>query len=116
MRRALVPLCLIITVSSALAAQTSPDFTEVRRILREGMHNEGATAAAFALVRDGAIIWEEALGWADSVNNRRATPNSPFLLASLNKTFETTLAAVLHAEHRVDLDRPVNGYLRTTAI
>jgi CubicO group peptidase (beta-lactamase class C family) len=116
MRRALVALALTGTLASALAAQGPPDFTEVRRILREGMYREGAPAAAFAVVRDGAIIWEEAIGWADSVNNRRATPNSPFLLASLNKTFETTLAAVLQGRHRVDLDRPVNEYLRTTAI
>lgn len=116
MRRALAALALTVTVASALAAQGSPDFAEVRRILSEGMYKEGAPAAAFAVVRDGAIIWEEAIGWADSVNNRRATPNSPFLLASLNKTFETTLAAVLQNRHRVDLDRPVNEYLRTTAI
>jgi CubicO group peptidase (beta-lactamase class C family) len=80
------------------------------------MTRESAPAAAFAVVRDGAIIWEEAIGWADSMNNRRATPNSPFLLASLNKTFETTLAAVLQGKQRVDLDGPVNVYLGTTAI
>ena len=116
MRRAVVALALTVTIASALAAQGSPDFAEVRRILREGMYKEGAPAAAFAVVRDGAILWEEAIGWADSVNNRRATPNSPFLLASLNKTFETTLAVVLQNGHRVDLDRPVNEYLRTTAV
>jgi CubicO group peptidase (beta-lactamase class C family) len=116
MHRALVALALTVRVTTALAAQGSPDFADVRRILREGMYKEGAPAAAFAVVRDGAIVWEEAIGWKDSVNNQRATPNSPFLLASLNKTFETTLAAVLQSRHRVDLDRPVNEYLRTTAI
>ena len=117
MRRTLFVLALTIAATTPrLAAQGSPDFAEVRRILREGMAREAAPAAAFAVVRDGAIIWEEAIGWADSVNNRRATPNSPFLLASLNKTFETTLAAVLQGRRRVDLDRPVNEYLRTTAI
>jgi CubicO group peptidase (beta-lactamase class C family) len=113
---ALAALALYIAVAPPLSAQASPDFGEVRRILREGMIREAAPAAAFAVVRDGEIIWEEAIGWADSVNNRRATPNSPFLLASLNKTFETTLAAVLASRRLVDLDRPVNEYLRTTAI
>jgi CubicO group peptidase (beta-lactamase class C family) len=116
MKRTLVALSLTVAVAAPLSAQGSPDFGEVRRILREGMAREAAPAAAFAVVRDGTIIWEEAIGWADSVNNRRATPNSPFLLASLNKTFETTLAAVLQGRHRLDLDRPVNEYLRTTAI
>jgi CubicO group peptidase (beta-lactamase class C family) len=116
MHRTLVALIFTVAVARPFAAQGSPDFSEVRRILREGMAREGAPAAAFAVVRDGAIIWEGAMGWADSANNRRATPNSPFLLASLNKTFETTLAAVLQNRHRLDLDRPANEYLRTTAI
>jgi CubicO group peptidase (beta-lactamase class C family) len=114
MRRTLVALVLTVAIATPLAAQSSPDFGGVRRILREGMAREAAPAAAFAVVRDGVIIWEEAIGWADSVNNRPATPDSPFLLASLNKTFETTLAAVLQGRHRVDLDHPVNEYLRTT--
>lgn len=116
MHETVVALALTVAVASPLAAQASPEFSEVRRILREGMARESAPAAAFAVVRDGAIIWEEAMGWADSANNRRATPNSAFLLASLNKTFEATLAAVLQSRHRLDLDMPVNQYLRTTAI
>lgn len=116
MHQILVALVLSVAVATPLAAQGSPDFGEVRRILREGMAREAAPAAAFAIVRDGTIIWEEAIGWADSANNRRATAESPFLLASLNKTFETTLAAVLQGRHRVDLDRPVNEYLRSTMI
>ena len=116
MRRALPLLLTSVVVASSLSAQGAPDFREVRRILREGMARESAPAAAFAVVRDGKIIAEEAIGWADSANNRRATPDSPFLLASLNKTFETTLAMVLQSQHRIDLDRPVNDYLRTAAI
>ena len=116
MRRSPVAIVLTVAAATSLAPQSSPDFGEVRRILRDGMAREAAPAAAFAVVRDGKIIWEEAIGWADSVNNRRATPDSPFLLASLNKTFETTLGAILQSQHRIDLDRPVNEYLRTTAI
>src|SRR5689334_1121859 len=116
MRRTLAVLTLTVAVSHPLAAQSSPDFSDVRRILREGMARESAAAAAFGVVRDGEIIWEEAIGWADSANNRRATPSSPLLLASLNKTFETRLAEVLQERHVLDLDRPVDEYLRTTAI
>jgi len=114
---AAVGFCL--TLAPALAAQgpqRAPDFAEVRRMIREGLVNEKASAAAVAVVRDGAIIWEEAFGWADSASGVRATPNSAFQLASLNKTIEATLAAVLEQQHRVDLDKPVNEYLRTTSV
>ena len=115
----LIVLGASLTLGLSLDAQASrqaPDFSEVRRILVEGMAKEQATAAAFAVVRDGSIVWEEALGWADSARGFRATPSSPFLLASLNKTFESTLAAVLSERHRIDLDKPVNDYLRTTSV
>lgn len=117
--RSLAAVGLCLTLAPALAAQgplRAPDFADVRRMIREGLVNDKATAAAVAVVRDGAIIWEEAFGWADSANGLRATPNSAFQLASLNKTIEATLAAVLEQQHRVDLDRPVNGYLRTTSV
>ena len=117
MRSLATGLCL--TLAPALAAQrpqNAPDFAEARRLIREGLANEKATAAAVAVVRGGKIIWEEAFGWADSANGLRATPNSPFQLASLNKTIEATLAAVLEQQHRVDLDKPVNEYLRTTSV
>src|SRR5262245_2789071 len=117
--RSLLAVGLSLTLALRLAAQGSPrtpDFAEVRRIIREGLANDRATAAAVAVVRDGAIIWEEAFGWADSANGLRATPNSAFQLASLNKTLEATLAAVLAQQHRVDLDKPVNEYLRTTTV
>ncbi|HKA58002.1 MAG TPA: serine hydrolase domain-containing protein [Gemmatimonadales bacterium] len=117
--RSLLAVGLSLTLALRLAAQGSPrtpDFAEVRRIIREGLANDRATAAAVAVVRDGAIIWEEAFGWADSANGLRATPNSAFQLASLNKTLEATLAAVLAQQHRVDLDKPVNEYLRSTGV
>lgn len=119
MRSTLAVLGLSLTLGLSLNAQTSrraPDFSEVRRLLVEGMAKDQATAAAFAVVRDGEIIWEEAFGWADSANGSRATPSSPFLLASVNKTFESTLAAVLSERHRIDLDKPVNDYLLTTSV
>ena len=112
-------LCLTVT-TIALQAQSStraPDFAETLRLIREGMAKDTATAAAIAVVRDGATIREEGFGWVDQENKLAATPNTPFLLASLTKTFEATLAAVLYyQQRRLDLDGPVNDYLRTTGV
>src|SRR5262245_53434425 len=117
--RSLLAVGLSLTLALRLAAQGSPrtpDFAEVRRIIREGLANDRATAAAVAVVRDGAIIWQEALSWHYNPNVLQATQNSAFQLASLNKTIEATLAAVLAQQHRVDLDKPVNEYLRSTGV
>jgi len=100
MRTVASTLCLAVT-TIALQAQSSaraPDFAEARRLIREGMAKDSATAASIAVVRDGVIIWEEGFGWADPENGRPVTPNTPFLLASLTKTFEATLATVLQEQ------------------
>src|SRR5688500_17736410 len=108
MRCLAATLLLTVTPTFAVQAQSStraPDFAETRRLIREGMTRDSVTAAAIAVVRDGVIIWEEAFGWADQDSRIAATPHTPFLLASLTKTFEATLAAVLHEKRRIDLDR-----------
>ena len=57
---AAVGLCLIVArAPGAQSPRREPDFSELRRIIREGMVNEKATAAAVPVVRDGAIVWEE---------------------------------------------------------
>jgi CubicO group peptidase (beta-lactamase class C family) len=118
MRALATILCLTIAsiVLPARSATQAPDLTEARRLIREGMAKDSATAAAIAVVRDGAIIWEEGFGWADRERKLAATPNTPFLLASLAKNFEATLAMVLYEQRRVDLDKPVNDYLRASGV
>lgn len=118
MRTLTTTLCLAVTAITlqAQSSRSAPDFAEARRLIREGMAKDSATAVSIAVVRDGKIIWEEGFGWADREKQVAVTPNTPFQLASLAKTFEATLAAVLHERRRLDLDRPVNDYLRTTGV
>ena len=118
MRALATTLCLTISavVSPTRSASQAPDLTEARRLIRDGMAKDGATAAAIAVVRDGAIVWEEGFGWADRERKVAATANTPFLLASLAKNFEATLAMVLYQQRGLDLDEPVNDYLRTITV
>ena len=110
--------CLIFAAFGlqAQTAQPAPDFAEVRRMIREDLAKDTTLAMAIAVVRDGVILWEEGFGWADRENRLATTPRTPFLLASLAKTFEATLAVALHQQGRLDLDRPVNDYLGTTSV
>ena len=117
MRSPITTVCLIFT-AFALEAQSSRalDFVEARRLIREDVAKDVDLAIAVAVVRDGAIVWEEGFGRADRANGRATTPRTPFALASLAKTFEATLAVALQQQGRLDLDRPVNDYLRTTSV
>lgn len=97
-------------------APSVPDFTEARQLILDGMARDSVPGLAIAVYRDGSPLWEEGFGWADREGRVRATANTPFLLASLTKTFVATATMALYERHRVDIDRPANEYLRTSAL
>jgi len=74
----------------------------------------GATklpSMAVAVVHGGAIVWEEAFGWADQERRIAATPTTPYYLASVTKVFTGTALGLLASEGKVDLNQSVNAYL-----
>jgi len=66
-----------------------------------------------AVAHRGRIVWEEGFGWAHREAGVKATPHTPFCLASLTKPFTTTLLMTLVAEGKVTLDEPGNQYLES---
>lgn len=111
---------MVLAVMPVGAAQvddvaTEPDFTGTRQTIREMMVAGAIPSIAVAVVRDGRIVWEEAFGWADRERQIPATPHTMYYTASVTKTFTTTALMMLHAQKRLDLDRPINDYLRPAA-
>jgi CubicO group peptidase (beta-lactamase class C family) len=56
--------------------------------LRSFLHIPGISAA---VVKDQKVIWSKGFGLADGENNIPATPQTPYRIASLTKTFASTL-------------------------
>jgi CubicO group peptidase (beta-lactamase class C family) len=111
---------MVFAVLPAGAAQSrgvasEPDFAGTRQIIREMMVAGAIPSISVAVVRDGRIVWEEGFGWADREQRIAATPHTMYYTASVTKTFTTTALMMLHAQKRVDLDRPVNDYLGPAA-
>lgn len=71
---------------------------------------------AIAVARHGKIVWEHAFGKSDIERQQVATVNTPYFIASISKTITATALMRLAAQKKVDLDRPVNTYLRNTKI
>ncbi|MGD8277296.1 MAG: serine hydrolase domain-containing protein [Gemmatimonadota bacterium] len=65
---------------------------------------------AVAIVHDGRIVWSAGFGFADATARRRATPTTPFHLASLTKPFAAVIVMQLVEQGLVDLDDPVSDY------
>jgi CubicO group peptidase (beta-lactamase class C family) len=71
----------------------------------------GVASLALAVARDGALVWEGAVGWADRERRVPATPHSMYSLASISKPMTATALMLLVARGRIDLDAPIDAYL-----
>lgn len=65
---------------------------------------------ALGIVKDDSVIYLKGYGFADD-NGRRVTPQTPFLLASVTKSFTALGIMQLVEEGKIDLDSPVQKYL-----
>jgi CubicO group peptidase (beta-lactamase class C family) len=75
--------------------------------LRVELHIPGLGAA---IVKDEEIAWSNGFGFADVDENRPATATTSFHLASLTKTFASTIVMQLVERGLVDLNDPVSDY------
>jgi CubicO group peptidase (beta-lactamase class C family) len=75
--------------------------------LRQEMKIPGLSAA---VVKDGELVWALGLGYADVENQIPATPETPYHLASVTKTFAALVIMQLVQEGELSLDDPVSRY------
>jgi CubicO group peptidase (beta-lactamase class C family) len=66
---------------------------------------------AAAIVRDGEIAWARGYGWANLADERRATPDVQFMLASVSKTFIAVAVMQAVEDGLLDLDADVDDVL-----
>ncbi len=63
-----------------------------------------------AIVKDQKVVWARGFGYADVENLIPATEHTSYHLASLTKTFASTILMQLVQEGKVKLDDPVSKY------
>ncbi|HEV2860622.1 MAG TPA: serine hydrolase [Pyrinomonadaceae bacterium] len=67
-------------------------------------------AMSAAVVKDQKVLWAKGFGYADPEKKIPATEHTPYHLASLTKTFASTVVMRLVQEGKVNLDDPVSKY------
>ena len=94
---------------AASLADTS-NYSAIDEFVNEQMKALKIPGVALAIVQDGQIQYLQGYGIADATR-RAVTPQTPFMLASVSKSF-TSLAIMQLVEHKkLDLDTPVQKYL-----
>jgi CubicO group peptidase (beta-lactamase class C family) len=123
--RALITLILTAAIAGqAIFSQTTgaqaanPTFqsSDAERIARletllEKLRQElKIPAYSAAIVKDQKLLWAKGFGYADVENKIPATEHTPYHLASLTKTFASTILMQLVQEGKIKLDDPVSKY------
>jgi CubicO group peptidase (beta-lactamase class C family) len=94
-----------------VAGQTVDQFALVRQAMQRMVDTDAAPSVAVAIARDGHIMFEDAIGWANREKRIAATANTMYALASVSKPVTATGLMVLVDRGQIEIDRPINAYL-----
>lgn len=101
---------LITIIPHPARAQTPVPTDEVDALLADHMAELDIPGAAVAIVQGDEIVYMQGYGTADD-SGRPVTPQTPFALASLSKSFTALAVMQLVEAGEVQLDAPVRQYL-----
>ncbi|MFC1554334.1 serine hydrolase domain-containing protein [candidate division KSB1 bacterium] len=85
-------------------------YTEIRTRLEDLRVKLNIPGMSSAIVKNGEIVWAEGSGYADINNKIPFTADTPYRLASLTKTFASTIIMQLVEAGKIDLDDPISEY------
>jgi CubicO group peptidase (beta-lactamase class C family) len=77
------------------------------------LNRRPAVGLALGVVRDGTVVFTHRHGLADIASHRPVTEHTLFRVASITKTFTAVAAMQLVERGLVDLDAPVDDYLKS---
>lgn len=106
-------LFLMVTAVCALSAESNEETGKYRAVdqyVQERMKSNRIPGGALGIVQDGRIVYLKGYGVADDTG-RKVTPQTPFLLASVTKSFTAVCIMQLVSEGNLKLDAPVRQYL-----
>lgn len=107
MRSVLIPLVLVVAACSSTNAIRVRSFERDADELRNTLHIPGLSAA---ILENQKVLWMRGFGYADLENKVPATPDTLYSIASVTRTFGSTLLMQLVEKGQVALDEPIARY------
>jgi CubicO group peptidase (beta-lactamase class C family) len=112
-----IVFCITVGMVAAGSACTPPvevdqkrrleEFEKTLQRLAEELQLPGMAAG---IVRDQELWWFRGFGYADLENRTPVTRDTPYHLASLTKTFASTILLQLVEQGKLDLDTPISEF------
>ncbi len=102
---------MLLALGICAAVQAAVPTVTIDDVIDREMPASGVPGLAYAVVADGAITTVGARGVVKKGSDEAVTPDTPFLVGSVTKSF-TALAVMQLAEaDEIDLDAPISRYL-----
>lgn len=113
-------LIVAIWAIGGASAETSgvlehPDFDQIDRYIESQLADCRIPGFSLGIVRDGELLYMKGYGQADG-SGRPVTPQTPFMIGSVSKTFTALAVMQLCESGKIDLDHPVRTYLPPFAL
>ena len=99
-----------VSLSVTLAQSDTPDFAAIDAYVAGQVKDLNLPGLAMGIVHGDQIVHLQSFGIADP-SGRPVTPQTPFMLASLTKSFTAVAIMQLVEAGQVELDAPVQDYL-----
>jgi len=109
------PIILLACLASSMALAgpphaASPEFAAIDKFIETEMQAQRLPGLALGIVQGDQILHLKGFGIADP-SGREVTPQTPFIIGSLSKSFTALAVMQLVEDGKVELDAPVQRYL-----
>jgi CubicO group peptidase (beta-lactamase class C family) len=101
-----------VTTPKALNHGFAPDrLARIDGFLQQYVDSNRIAGGVLLVLRDGAVVYERAVGWSDKDAGRRMQPNAMFRIASQTKALTSVAIMMLVEEGKIALGNPVSRFI-----
>lgn len=116
MKNKILVLLLSLLLLNVSSCQKGEDLVvnskeELEKELKAEVTSKNITSISYCVVKNDKILHSGALGLADKSNNKLATDNTRYLIASISKTITAVAVMKLVEQNLIGLDDDINQYL-----
>lgn len=115
--RRIATVVIVAGMGAGRAVAQNPGMPDTAAVRAAAAYVRGARDAQqvpgvqLAVMRDGRLVWNAAVGMADLEQRVPVTPGTRFRIGSVSKPLTATALAILARSGRLDLDAPVQRYV-----
>lgn len=116
MKRTIIPLVFCVTALHTLAQQSASTKEDTRfkgldTAFQHVLKTWHAAGFAVAVIEKNKVVYAKGFGYRNVEGKLPVTPNTLFAIGSCTKAFTATLIGKLQQDGKLDIDKPVTGYL-----